>query len=253
MPCPSGEDSPTHRQKSGLKRMGLAIELEQILRASGADIVGFADLRGLSPDVRENLPFGISIAVSLNATVVANIKEGPTEAYDKEYQRANVLLDSLGERTAQFLREHGHGAKFWPSSNHSRYSSATLSMLLPHKTVATRAGMGWIGKNALLINTDFGSAIRITSVLTDAVLPAGVPTDSSQCGKCSECVTACPVHAVAGENWTAGMERACLVDASTCRTNAENMTIARIGYPKTICGICIPVCPWTQRYLIRQS
>ena len=48
---------------------------------------------------------------------------------------------------------------------------------LPHKTVATRTGLGWIGKNCLLVTKEYGSAVRLSSLLTDAPLPAGTPDD----------------------------------------------------------------------------
>ena len=60
-------------------------ELRQTLLARGASLVGFADLRPLPPDVRGDLPFGVSMAVALFCDVVEKIADGPTEQYLTEY------------------------------------------------------------------------------------------------------------------------------------------------------------------------
>ena len=57
-----------------------------------------------------------------------------------------------------------------------------LGAELPHKTVATRAGIGWIGKCALLVTEKYGSAIRLTTVLTDMDLETDQPINGSKCG-----------------------------------------------------------------------
>jgi epoxyqueuosine reductase QueG len=64
--------------------------------------------------------------------------------------------------------------------------SQTLSTGLPHKTTATLAGLGWIGKCALLVTERYGSAIRLTAVLTEAELPCGEPVSRSRCGACAD-------------------------------------------------------------------
>jgi epoxyqueuosine reductase QueG len=230
--------------------MILSKDLKTMLRFNGADLVGFADLRELSEDVRDGLPFGISIGVALNPQIVSNIASGPTREYNDEYERANRLLDSLGRLTADLLVANGHKVKFAAATdNLSIINPETLSTPLPHKTVATLAGIGWVGKCALLVTENFGSAIQITSVLTDAELPTGDPINSSSCGKCIECVTVCLGQAPSGTNWMAGMSRDSFFDAFACWSNARAMTLERLGIHKSICGMCISVCPWTQKYV----
>jgi epoxyqueuosine reductase QueG len=67
---------------------------------------------------------------------------------------------------------------------------------LPHKTVATKAGFGWIGKSALLITKRYGAAIRLASVLTDADLDTAEPVEQSMCGDCRQCADHCPAKAI---------------------------------------------------------
>jgi len=114
--------------------------------------------------------------------------------------------------------------------------------------VATLAGLGWIGKCDLLVTREFGSAVRITTVLTDAELPVAKPVEVSRCGSCTNCVDACPGKAVSGKVWTAGVTRETLYDAFACRKTAYEQA-ARIGVHETLCGICIATCRQTQIYL----
>ena len=67
--------------------------------------------------------------------------------------------------------------------------------LVPHKSVAALAGFGWIAKNSLLITPQFGSAQRLTSVLTDMPLKTTPSSYFCQCGDCAICVDACPAGA----------------------------------------------------------
>ena len=62
-------------------------ELIGFLKSQGAAIIGFADLHEMPPEVRENLPIGISITVSLNPRIIAGIEDGPNPPYFEEYKR----------------------------------------------------------------------------------------------------------------------------------------------------------------------
>jgi epoxyqueuosine reductase QueG len=117
--------------------------------------------------------------------------------------------------------------------------------------VGTLAGLGWIGKCALLITEDFGSAIRLNRVLTDAPLPTGTPIVASRCRDCRACVDACPGRAPTGEPWQQGKPRDLFFDAFACRRAAREMAQEKTGIIGTFCGICVAACPWTQKYIRR--
>jgi epoxyqueuosine reductase QueG len=124
---------------------------------------------------------------------------------------------------------------------------------LPHKTVASRAGIGWIGKCALLVTARYGSMIRLSSILTNAPFDGSEPIDESKCGGCGACVFACPAGAVSGELWRAGVEREVFFDAVKCRKTAKERAALGFGGNATICGKCIEVCPYTRSYLNEES
>jgi epoxyqueuosine reductase len=228
----------------------LNASIERMLRQGGANLVGFADVRGLPVEKTDSLPRAISIGVALDPNVVREIGSGPTPRYFAEYVRINQLLGELGSRVAGLIEAAG-GRALAISATGENFDPATLSMRFQHKTVATLAGLGWIGKSALLVTREFGPAVRLASVLTDAEIETGTPIDASNCGACRQCVDRCPAKAIVGENWQASASRESIYSAPTCRITARTLAAAQ-GIKATICGICIHACPWTQRYLTRE-
>jgi epoxyqueuosine reductase len=227
-------------------------EITQFLKTNGASLVGFADLSVLPAQVRCDMPRAVAFAVALRAEIVASIKDGPTKEYYAEYERANVLLGDLSESAAEFLRRRGFSAVSSAATNEG-IDTQTYSTLLPHKTVATLAGFGWIGKCALLVTEDFGSAIRLNRVLTDAPVPVARPVIESRCGDCRACVDACPGRAATGDDWRPNKHRDEFFDAAACCRTARATAQYRTGILGAFCGICIAACPWTQSYLQRST
>jgi epoxyqueuosine reductase QueG/ribosomal protein S18 acetylase RimI-like enzyme len=229
----------------------LNAEITKRLKDHGADLVGFADVSCLPAEVTGGLTRAVSIALALDPAVIRAIQDGPTVAYFAEYERANLRLAQLSEEAAHALTGAGHRALPFPPTT-EQIDRATLSAKLQHRTVATRAGLGWIGKSGLLITREYGSAVRLASVLTDAELETGRPVDVSSCGNCHQCVDHCPAQAIAGVHWQAGATRERIYNPAACFKTAKILSSAQ-GIRGTICGVCINVCPWTQRYLARKT
>jgi len=229
----------------------LAGELRKYLIGQGASVVAYADIAPVDVELRGGLPVGISIAVALDPRIVMGIANGPTTEYAEEYHRANQLLCELSQAAAQFLMDRGYKA-IARDATVADLDRETLSTPVPHKTIATLAGVGWIGKCALLVTEEFGSAIRLNSAFTDAPLPLGEPITESQCGECTNCLDICPGHAPSGQLWSRGMARAELYDAFACFSAARAKS-GEIGFNGTICGMCIAACPYTRRALARRN
>jgi epoxyqueuosine reductase len=222
-------------------------DIIQPLLKIGASLVGFADLRELPESARCSMEYAISLAVALDPAVICGIAEGPTPEYYEEYKRTNRLLSQLAKEGARLLVRFGFKAiPLEPTVQD--FDKSTLRTTLPHKTVATRAGLGWIGRNDLLITPEYGSAVRLASILTDARLGEGKPINVSRCGTCHECVDACPAKAPSGSAWDVSLDRDDFLDVHTCYRKAKEYAAER-GYGSTICGICITACPWTKKYL----
>jgi epoxyqueuosine reductase QueG len=222
----------------------LSDALITLLYEKGASLAGFADLGSLADP---EMPVGISVAIALPARVVRSIHDGPTLDYDDQYHALNRQLNDIVTTAAEFLK--GRGYRAFAQTTDAVREFGIYRTALPHKTVATRAGIGWVGKSALLVTEAFGSAVRLSSLTTNAPLPCAVPITVSNCGNCTRCGDACPAQALKGLAWTPQVDRDELVDPIACRQKARALTKLRTGQEASLCGKCMEVCPYTQKYL----
>lgn len=219
-------------------------ELIGLLKKEGASLIGFADL---SEFYQDKFNQGISIAIRLPIEVITNIHDGPTKDYYNTYYDANAKLNHLALECADYIKKNGYEA--FAQTTEVVKESENFRTTMPHKTVAVNAGLGWIGKSDLFVTEQYGSAVRLTSVLTNAPIQAGVPITESKCGGCMVCTNACPGKAIHGKLWSRGVDRDELVDVLACRKFARQLAYERIQKEITLCGKCIESCPYTQRYL----
>ena len=228
-------------------------KIEEIIRnhvaPSNRYIIGFSYLEGLLPKKFEQLDHGITIGIKLDDPIINRIKGGPTAEYAEHYDKVNTTLDKIALDVKKMLKKLGNKAEIIKATmepgEEKKYPNylKTLSVDFQHKTAATRSGLGWIGKTALFVSSQFGPRIRVVTVLTNQKLETGQPVVDSLCGHCDICVRKCPAQASNGKNWSLGMRREDFFDAFKCRSTAREIAKQRIGRDKTICGICIAVCP----------
>lgn len=118
---------------------------------------------------------------------------------------------------------------------------------IPLKGAAVKAGLGWIGKNSLLINRKYGSFLALGAILTDAALSEKYPIVQNMCGNCSKCMDACPAKAI---KIPQQLNRArCLSDLLENDGNWETLQEASTDGYFFECDICQNVCPWNQRHI----
>lgn len=223
--------------------------LDSILVPRTRYIYGFADLRNLLPGEFNNYESGISILRRLDDSIIDKVINGPTEEYYNHYKEINDELFLLSERICSELRKlhigcqsikpsmQITGEEFKPYLNKLRY-------LVSHKMVATRAGLGWIGKTDLFINKTFGPRLRLTSILINPLIqPEATPVDSSRCGTCNICVSSCPAGAANGILWDLQTDRDLFFDPWKCRQKCTELGMLMLKKDQAICGICVAVCP----------
>ena len=225
--------------------MSLQDQLLKTLYDAGAALVGIADLRDVP---NAEFPFGVSVALPLEKHIVKDLLTAPTEEYHAAYHELNRQLNEIVLAGERFLKKQGYRA-FAQIKDNAVPVDETLHFPMPYKTVATRAGLGWIGKNALLVTAEYGCAVRIATLFTDAPLEAAVPVTKSLCGSCTACVDACPAGALHGALWDGETKREELVDVARCEVKMREIMRESTGIDFDICGKCFAVCPYTQRWL----
>ena len=212
-------------------------ELRELAFGLGATAFGVCevgDLIGIPPELRERAgftPYGISIGIDLQKAVMETIIDRPNEIYKAHYRALNNRLDEITFRLAQAISRMGGNAIPIPASKVlTRYP---MIGHLNHREFAHKAGLGWRGKNNLLIHPVFGGRIRLSTVLTDLELEPDEIIEAD-CGDCKACRRRCPVGAI-GETPEG-------FDLEKCREQV--VFFSRDGnFGHLICGICLNCCP----------
>jgi len=204
-------------------------ELRKELLSLGAEVVGFAGLQGHMSGEIAHLDHAVSIGVA------RRLNEDTLCILVKLQKRAVRFLKSRGYRTLAIPPDSDRGKGTFVSKLYSLFN---------HKMAATSAGLGWIGKNGLLISPDYGPRLSLASVLTDAPLAPDKPVEHSLCGSCTLCMTYCPSQAITGSEWSRSSPFVELVKLSACRSHKATKR-ATDGKPN--CGLCINICPYGRR------
>jgi epoxyqueuosine reductase len=200
--------------------------LKKSLLDSGAAVVGFGDVRDAVCGDISHLTRAVCIGIDRNLN-----------------ERTVGALSALQAETAAWLKERGYRYLSIPPDS-DRRKGKFVSKLYPlfcHKTAATCSGLGWIGKNGLVISPRYGPRLSWATVLTDAPLDTDKPIVSERCGDCSLCVDHCPSGALTGASWSRETPFVPLISHDRCTGHKKK---SRGVYGKPNCGLCINICPY---------
>ena len=214
-------------------------------------IFGIADLTGLVDQKFGEFQYGISIGKKLNDGILDPVHNGPTLEYYNHYHQINKELAAHSAKIKAELKKAGIDSMsieptVYPGSKELERPAYInhLTAELSHKMVATRAGLGWIGKTDLFISKKFGPRLRLVSLLINQKPEQiSVPIEKSLCGNCRVCVESCPAQAATGELWKVGIHRDQFFDPFKCRNMCAELAKKLLNIDKRICGICVSVCP----------
>jgi epoxyqueuosine reductase len=182
------------------------------------------------PDVRSVVMVGMSHAVA-----------APTPgARIARYAQGDDYHDVLRGRLRQLL------AWIRQRLPNARGRAVVDTAPLLERDFARRAGLGWFGKNTMLLNKRSGSWFLLGALLLDVELCADSPHTTSHCGTCTACLDACPTGAFDGPGW---------LDARKCisyltielRGDIPSPLRAGVGDWLFGCDVCQEVCPWNRR------
>tara|TARA_R110002072_G_scaffold269868_2_gene429451 strand:+ start:190850 stop:191902 length:1053 start_codon:yes stop_codon:yes gene_type:complete len=160
------------------------------------------------------------------------------KAYVSRYARGRDYHKLIRKRLQQLAERIG--AEAGPFGYRAFVDSAPVL----ERALAEKAGLGWIGKNTMLLNKQAGSWFFLGELFTDLPLPADQPV-SAHCGSCTACIDICPTQAFAGPNQ---------LDARRC---ISYLTIELKGsIPPELrpmmgnrvfgCDDCQLICPWNK-------
>lgn len=195
-----------------------------------------ADPRRILPECRSIVVLGVRYFQQRAAPEAAGPR-GRVASYAWGADYHDVLVERLKALVAFLEAETGA-----PVPN--RYYTDTGPVL--EREYAVRAGLGWVGKNAMLINPRLGSYLILAEVLLGIPLEPDPPFATDHCGTCTRCVDACPTHAILPNR---------TIDANRCLSylTIENKGAIPAALRPSVgnwvfgCDVCQMVCPWNRR------
>ena len=216
----------------------LQYKLASYAKDLGADIVGFCAFDTPPTSYAPSLFHALSIGVKLSDSVLSTIENAPSFVYFQHYRTANALLDEIAFKLSRKIETLGFSALPIAASQ-SLGKNNPYRGAVSHKTVAVKAGLGFVGKSGLFLSSEFGSKVRLATILTNMPVQSNLPVIENGCGDCTICKTACPAGAIYGQLPTTDGERN--YDAEKCsKYMKEHFQDVGRG---SVCGVCIRVCP----------
>ena len=224
-----------------LDRNPHAAELQRWLDAGYAGTMTYLNRQGEKrKDPRLIMPGAKSAVVTLTNYFHGSADPGPAargQGKVAQYAWSSDYHDVLGKRLEELARQVRLLA---PGSQTRCYVDAGP---VPERELAQLAGLGWIGKNMMLINPEIGSFTFIGVVLTDADLAPDLPFEADRCGTCRRCLDACPTQAFVGPR---DLDARACISYLTIEHRGEFSDTAsqQVGDWLFGCDICQDVCPW---------
>ena len=217
-------------------------DVKKYLLELGVSKVGYANVDGLANEFVD-LPNGISLVLKLPKYAMQLVEDEDYKAYWKCFHSQIDKLTEISLKGEEYIKNQGYNA-FALTMTRNECDMEKLLSILPYKTIATKSGLGWIGRSALFVTPEYGSAVALGAILTDMPLEFGKPITDSECDECENCQKACPVGAINPQKWNDRLNREDIIDIEACGEYIIDQYRNGLG-----CTKCMSECKLTQEYL----
>ncbi len=210
--------------------------LKKYCQNLGIELFGVGDISGIkehikvSKDVLKKLDKAVCLGVRLSSSILEEITSAPTRLYFHHYRTVNAFLDQSALKVSNYIQSKGFRALQIPASIIVDWENQTAH--LSHRHLGVLAGLGWIGRNNLLVSKRLGSQFRLATILTDMPLKLDKPAKDG-CDTCRLCVSACPAQAIKEESRD--------FDRAKCLEKLKDFQRQKL-VDQYICGVCVNVC-----------
>ena len=231
--------------------MNLNKKITNLLKPYFVDYIGFANLKSYQNELTEfggNIVKGYNSGISIGIVIPDSIVDFLPERADKNvaceykihgYDVLNQRLNLVASFLSSYLNQKGF--RSLPIAVADRTDEENAIPTVSHKMIAHIAGLGWIGKNCLLITNEHGPRVRFISILTNAPLKTVDNPLAQRCNDCEECMKACPMKAIKGRNYISGEGREERFEFLQCQNYFDKMKKVKMY---AVCGLCLYSCPY---------
>ena len=162
------------------------------------------------------------------------------EKFEKGIQDAKRVIDDIQLKLEQIFHELKVLYYIPPMAQNNEEE---LVAPFSYKYAAVNAGLGWIGKNDVVVTEKYGPRIRLSAVLIDHEFTYGQKITESKCPvTCKKCVDICPYNALHNVMWNIDTMRNDMIDYKLCNQK-RSLYIEKHGR-KNACGWCMVACPF---------
>ena len=209
--------------------------IDLFAKEKGIDLIKYVSVSELSEHENRGLPNAILLVKILPKDYIGKLARAK-KADCSVFTQTEHFTDEIADLLAEEIRKKAYQAISQSENsllNRGDFLPEIKTSILPHKKIATLSGIGWIGKNNLLVTKEYGCALSMCTVLTDMPVKAEKSNIMMpQCGDCSLCAKICPPQVIFGATWSFETHRDHIVDVYHCET----------------CLKCLAKCRYSQKY-----
>lgn len=213
----------------------IEVMIQQLMEKYPEIIYGFTDI-SYSPYASE---YKSALVLAVPYGEQLTLKNYSEERFEKGIQDARKVLEEILIQISEILDKYKVKYYIPPVAQNSEED---LIAPFSFKYAAINAGLGWIGKNDVVITEKYGPRVRLSAVLINEPFTYGQKITKSNCpDSCRKCVDICPCQALYNTNWDIDTLRSDMIDYKLCNQK-RSLYLEKHGR-KNACGLCIAACP----------